>query len=1009
MIIQFQNRKNFGRGGVLPALSISALVIFFSFTIISFIYGNEWTYHAGFEYVLKEINFNAYEIESDLFEFFLGLPAYPIGTKFSVLEISPPDFLGIVSFCGFIVIFSFLSLGISFFEGLLFYGCLALVGLGAATFGLEVFVPFGFSNQWVVPIGVFILVFPIYLIFSWLDFLSTNLRFLFFFIWNAIGACLLVFFSDVQFSSSLFSGALWIPLLIGSLSFMIFSSTDVLQGILILLTREENSRQSWLHFSIFSTLYLSHFILIYLKNTGQLVLDIFYPSPILIQLVILLLGFWLISRKPEVFGQNGRQKGYFFFYVGLSGFFLVTTFLSYGLANDLMVEVLEDGICLINFCMGVVFFLYVVINYFQLMGMGLRVHLVMFQPRYMPVSAIPVFGLAGVFVFLVNQSYFPYFQTIASKNVLLADHFQKINDPVLTESYLKNSLAFENRNQRANLSLAGFYATQGNLSLAQEYARQSMEKSPLPESFLAVAQAYSQKGLFLQEILEYQAAVKMFPNSGILMNNLGMAFNDTKFKDSSAYYLSRSKDIQESKNVANANLGYFYLVNKLEKEGLPKKSPESEQSGNWAQINNDLVFANAAREKCPQSSFIIKNFKEASPEVQPLVLYHLLINKAITRDSSDFQSIKSLMKDSIAKYYYEPLEMAFSFWKYRIGLGKSGLEKLISLYQNSTDKKLDFALLLGQMYFEQKSYRTAAQYFGRASSMGMTKANFWNGISWLDAGKPQQSEAAFMEAYGTANATEKIRISVFIDGLRSGKFHNAAQRSDPEKSAYLKTNWTNLSDQQVLDLIYLVSDKEMQRLLWRYSFQRAYAESLKTRCKGLIAFGQKLFSKRKNWKKSLDEFQPYFAELTGDVQGLRNWVEGHKGADYEKVYFLGRLAQLAGETEKAAQFYQQSIEINPLQNRQMGVAIGFLSGLKKYRSFAYEKALEITELDPGNPEFLKLYAILAVKEGLPEFAFQSLPKIEVLTSHDEAQQFRKKIESMVKEKYQSEEFIPQSY
>lgn len=1006
MNVQFHSFKIFGMEGLLPKVSISFLFVFYTLAIFSYFFGEELTYHYGFEYVIKEINFKAYEIDSDLFEFFLGLPSYPIGTKFSILQIFPPDFLGIISLIGFLAVISFLALSITYFDGLLFYGCLALFGFGASSFRLEVFLPFGFSNEWVVSIGVFVVVFPIYLINAWLDFHRIYWRFFFMFFWYSTFLGILVLFSGINISSSLFSASLWIPLLIGSLAFLIFCSTDVLQGILILLTREENSKQSWLHFSIFSLLYLSHFILIYLKNTGQLVLEIFYPNPIFIQLLILIVSFWLISRKGDIFGQGGKEEGFFFLYVGLAGLFLITTLLSFGLANDLMVEVLEDAICLVNFCMGVVFFLYVVINYFQLMGLGLKVHLVMFQPRYMPVSAIPVFGLAGIFVFLVNQSYFPYFQTIAAKNVLYADHFQKINDPVLAESYLKNSLAFENRNQRANLSLAGFYSSRGNLFLAQEYARNSMEKSLNPVSFLAVAQGFSQKGLFLDEILEYQGAVKSFPKSGILLNNLGMAFNDTKFKDSSAFYLSKAKELPESKNVAVANLGYYYLMNKLENEGLPKKSPESEQSGNWAQINNDLVFANAAREKSPQSSFIVKNFKGASPDIQPFVLYHLIINKAITRDSSDYHSIRSLMGDTSLHYYSEPLDMAFSFWKYRIGQGKSGLEKLIYLYQNATDKKLDFALLLGQIYFEQKSYRTASQYFAKAASMGMTRANYWNAISLLDAGKSQQSEAAFMDAYTTANATEKIRISVFIDGLRSGKFHNAAQRSDPEKSAYLKTNWTYLTDQQVLDLIYLVSDKEMQHLLWRYSFHRAYSESLKSRCKGLMAFGNKLFGNRKNWKKSLEEFQPFFAELTGDVQGLMIWVNNFKGTDFEAAYYRARLAQMAGETDKAALLYKQSIEVNPLQNRQMGVAIGFLSGLKKYRSFAYEKALEISDLDPSNPEFLKLYAILAVKEGLPEFAFQSLPRIEVLTSHDEALQFRKKIEAMVKEKYQTETIIP---
>jgi hypothetical protein len=76
------------------------------------------------------------------------------------------------------------------------------------------------------------------------------------------------------------------------------------------------------------------------------------------------------------------------------------------------------------------------------------------------------------------------------------------------------------------------------------------------------------------------------------------------------------------------------------------------------------------------------------------------------------------------------------------------------------------------------------------------------------------------------------------------------------------------------------------------------------------------------------------------------------------------------------------------------------AALEKYgqRDQAYQKSLELSQLDPNNAAYLKLFAGLAIRSGLVEFAFQTLPRIEILTSKAEAEAFRKYLETELKAK-----------
>lgn len=970
--------------------SLSILVPCLLLFLAAYLKGFSWTIRSGIEYMPREIKIQAWDIPSDLVEFSLGLPNYVFGEYITINQVLPPGWIYPLILLGFLVGFSLLLAGISYFEGSWLYGGLAAATAGVALFEPSLFSPFGITGNWLTAFFVLFVLLPVFCISQWLNFWNLARRWWVLLLIFSLG--MLVFLKG-DFSIASFSrltAGLYLPLILSAMFFLILSAGDMLQGLLILLTRVQGNSQSLLHFSVFSLAWISNFLLTYLRNTGQFQLDIFYPDPFFVQLIILAAGLWLLPHKAGM-GNNsdGFLKGFASVYSALAILFLLAATLAFGSGNDLMTEVLEDGITLINFCMAFCFFLYVIINFADLMNLGLRVHEVLFRPRYMPLSGVGVFGLAGIMVFLFNSDYFPYYQTMAGRLVCFGDQARFEGKGLLAGEFYRQALGLESRNQRANISLAMLYLETGQTDKAFSSAEASLEKNPVPEAVMVMAQIHRLRNKPLEEILCLQKGLQNFPEDGRLMNNAGLTFSSSIFLDSARYYLNKAAESGQASLVARANLGFLDLWKGKSKEGKTSGMPEI--SGDWAAMNNQLVFANISRETAAGLAGLQRHFSAMPEEIKAYQLYHSLINKAIKKDSSGIRELELLEDDSIRKYYDEAIHTAKAILSYRCGNIYSGMNQLLGLYETGTTNRRDIGLLLGQLYYEQNAFQPAAEYFRQAAQAGMKNAWYWYGVAMLDAGKSREAAEAFREALPYLGTGERILVSVLIDGLSSGNFSNAAKRSDTEKSAYLKTRWNSLKDSEVKDLIYLVSNKEVKRLLWKYCFDRAYRESNRQRCGLLYRFATAFFGRDKKWSETLRESRLAYLEIMDDKTEMQK-ISGNLPA-----FYLALQSERLNKKPEAIALFRQALLEQPFIIRQSEICIRKLDQLGE-RSLAYEGALNLSNLYPSSPDYLRLYARMAIQMGLSDFAFQCLPRYETLTDASAATALRLQMTEELKKK-----------
>jgi tetratricopeptide (TPR) repeat protein len=622
------------------------------------------------------------------------------------------------------------------------------------------------------------------------------------------------------------------------------------------------------------------------------------------------------------------------------------------------------------------------------MRMGLRVYEVVLKPRYMPVSGIMVFGLAGVFIFLVNSNYFPFYQALAGRYVFWGDNARREGKTLQAEEMYRQALAMESRNQRANISLASLYMETGNFDKAFVAAQTSLEKNPVPEAVMIMAGIYRAKNNTLEEILALQNGLRKFPGNGRLMNNAGIAFSSTLFQDSALFYLQKAEQSAEAKTQARANLGFLKLWKGTSAAG-PENAQQQKNPGDWASLNNQMVFSAMARKPAEGLAALPGIFPEIPEEIRPYILYHALLNKAINRDTSGLKELVALQDDSIRKYYSEGTELGLALARYRGREVFSGLNRLIGLHEASGNNRRDLGLLLGQVYFEQGSYGSAAAYFRNAAKNGMQQAWYWYAVAVLDLGLGEEAAAAFRESLPFLGPQEKMQVQALISSLESSESDSVAVQSDADKSAFIKTKWNQLEDRQVKDLIFVSSDPAAKRLLWKYSFRRAYHENKVKRCADLFRFGEDFFGKDKAWEAELKEARPMFYEITGNKEALK------KSAEKAPAFFRGLKDDWSGQSESAIQNYRLTIQESPLMTRQVVLSVQRMADLGRIDE-AYKLSLDVQRIDPSNPEYLRLYALMALRMGLADFAFQCLPKYRELASAAQADSLKAKMETELK-------------
>jgi hypothetical protein len=214
-----------------------------------------------------------------------------------------------------------------------------------------------------------------------------------------------------------------IPIIM-SIAFIIMVSHEIISGFLFLVTQSGGigSKNSLLHFSLISLIYLVNIGLLYARNTGLLTFDIFYINAFYLYIFSLVLGIWGFKKRNILFENlipfypNGA-----FAYLALAIISTTTIGFFFATGNDSMIEMLEDIIVFSHLAMGVSFLLYVFMNFRTLMKQNLPVYKVVYQAKTYPFFIARGVGLLIMLALFFRSNMYPLYQSIAGFNNVIGD------------------------------------------------------------------------------------------------------------------------------------------------------------------------------------------------------------------------------------------------------------------------------------------------------------------------------------------------------------------------------------------------------------------------------------------------------------------------------------------------------------------------------------------------------------------------------------------------------------
>ncbi|KAA6439646.1 hypothetical protein FEM33_11420 [Dyadobacter flavalbus] len=526
------------------------------------------------------------------------------------------------------------------------------------------------------------------------------------------------------FTAASYSFPLWLLL---TVLFLLVTATEIIAALVWLSTSTSFSKgkSGLVNFIVISVLYLLLLLLMYLKNTRVIDWNLTLISPVYLALFAAVAGLWGFRRRADATAGTlpFRSTG-FWLYTGL--FIISAAFAAYAAstANDPVLEVLEDVVVQGQLAMSTVFLFYVLINFYPLFQQNLAVYKVLYKPLRFGLTQTRLFGFAGVIVLFSIQKLFPVTQSVAGYFNGLGDLYSKTGEYVLAEQYYKLALQQEFQNHKSNYALASLALKQGDENASAFYFRQALLKNPSPQAYAGLSGILIQENLFFDAVHSLKEGINRFPESGELLNNLGMLYSKTNVADSAYFYLDEAAGNTSRPEIPATNL-LAILAKSTDSGLLDSLAAKSEKHSYLSWQANWLAVQNLRQQ------FVKETFsKEAVPADSMLSVSAFAYLLNYTTNQAKLDSMPAILLPKLAAknpVLSEDLTFASLYSEFYSRNKLKALETLTAWTEEEGEKSQLYNKVLGHWLLQLGLYDKAIEFLsqveGTEGTIGMAIAN----------------------------------------------------------------------------------------------------------------------------------------------------------------------------------------------------------------------------------------------------------------------------------------------
>ena len=801
--------------------------------------------------------------------------------------------------------------------------------------------------------------------------------------------------SEVYPLLSIVNLGMTIPILL-TVVFIIINSFEVVMLFLNLTagSRSGIDKSRLRNFIIISLLYLSNLVLLLLKKMTIVDWDLVYINMFLLQLISTILGIWGYQKRAVLnnsiipFAPLGALLYLCYAIVSLS-----TIAYAFITGNDPLVEAFEYAILLAHLCFGLLFFLYIVINFSFLFAKNISVYEIVYVPRRFPFFVVHTAGGLAAMSFIFKLNMYPYFLAMAGYFNMTGDYYQKLGDSLLSKEYYFTGVAYDRQNQRSNYSLATLYGLEDKQDKEQEFYAATLVKNPTNYAFINLANWYLKNDMLLQAMFTLQDGLKAHPQDPHIANNLGLLYAKTNVPDSTYYYLQIASDKLSNNGIAANNFAY-----QLSKDNLLK---EADSIASRYENGFELKFQNnkVALYNLLHKYYIInKPYVPKSDSLSPFEYAFILnqgINEVLHNRINKTYSIDSLIKQSGNDIYSNGLTMLKALKYYYNNNKQDGIATLQALYDVTTNAH--YAKILAVWYYEQEAYNKAYEMFkytieisGQESvlncCMALCEANKYSEAkeNLLQLANSKSKNIASIAANLTTifEVSDLAEVSLWPDARKYQWIHFRKNNFNENRLSNLVATidtafYQNVAKAELINLYLNNGNINTAKELWK-TIKDIPAEN--TFEKGMLNFTHlQLLTALKDWTKLEQNLKSIF--LNSDKKNLL-------------PYWEAKILESKNQVRKAEQKYLQASLAAPMNSEVLIATSQFLIRQNK-SSAAYELLAGAVKQNNESVPLLQAYVQLAGELGFSNYASDVLNQLSLLMPKEDFEIYKKKISHLL--------------
>ncbi|MFY0625112.1 MAG: hypothetical protein JXR07_02375 [Reichenbachiella sp.] len=441
-----------------------------------------------------------------------------------------------------------------------FIACMGLLILVVAGSGVGRLGLLGLEDKVVIGANSALFIFPAYYFNSVNKSVSKRIRFVTFMSLMLLSTGAIIITASVEAPLLQMAYHSYWPALVLSVIFILLIGHEIVYSILALTTEgvSQNESGNARHFIVFSFVYLLNVALVYFKNTGYLDWDIYYINPFLLLSVSAVLGVWGLKGREVLYGKTLPFHPYaIVIYLSL-GIVCLTSIVFYSISgNDSTIEALEDMIVFGHLSFGGMFFIYIIINFINLLMKNLPIHRIAFKEDNFPYATSRLAGLIAVAALFFASDYASLSQSVSGYFNGMGDLNLQLERKEAAQAYYGygstygNVLASSNGNHKSNYMLA---VLETDVERIIPKMNNAIRRRSSEYAYASLGSAYEDDNRFFDALFTYQKGLKKFPASWALKNNLALLYNKTNVVDSILFYLSDTDDNSWHGTLTSANL-----------------------------------------------------------------------------------------------------------------------------------------------------------------------------------------------------------------------------------------------------------------------------------------------------------------------------------------------------------------------------------------------------------------------------------------------------------------------